>query len=321
MFQYKKIKCSILLASLIALTSCNDKDSNSEWHSIISDSSNIELITEGYTFDTAGSPLYMNGSLYFTNNNFDSPDLLSRTFRMNSNGSIDSLKSGNGVTTTLRASGNGTIYACEMLGHRIVELDKDGQIVKVIVNEYNGARIDGPNDLIVDKKGGIYFTDSQFIAGREKKQPRPAVYYFSPQKEVLLVLDDVIFPNGLALSPDEQTLYVADTQGLHLLSYKVLEDGTVNNKQDFASFQLADNSEISGADGMVVDSVGNIYVATTQGLGVQVFNNKGKHLGNIKVPSPTNNVSFGGEDGRSLYISAQNGIYRILLKNEGLNIF
>lgn len=305
---------------LIATVSCRKSSGEVESESISLDSilaegNILEKVTVGYTFDTAGSPLYMNGKLYFTNNNFDSPGLLSRTFRMDQNGNVDTLTTGNNVTTTLRASNKGTIYACQMLGHRVVELNTEGEVVKIVASEFNGQRIDGPNDLVADANGGLYFSDSQFIAGREKMQPGPAVYYVSSEGELIKVIDDVEFPNGLALSPDGQTLYVADTQGSHILAYDVNEEGGLSNGRNFAEVELAEGSEISGADGMTTDNQGNLYVATTQGLGVQVFTPKGRHIGNITVPSVSNNVSFGGESGNLLYISAQDGIYRI-----GLNV-
>lgn len=308
----KKIIFYTLVIVLVKISACNRNCADTaSFNGIVSENSVLEKVTEGYIFDTAGSPLYINGALYFTNNNFDSPEHLSRTFRMNSDGSIDTLKSGNNVTTTLRASGQGTIYACEMLGHRVVELDQNGQVLNIVADEYNGSRIDGPNDLVVDQKGGLYFSDSQFIAGRQAMQPVPSVYYVSAKGEVTRVIDDIEFPNGLGLSPDGGTLYVANTPGTQILAYDVAEDGTVSNGRDFAALKLAEDRETSGADGMAVDSEGNLYIATTQGLGVQIFNKTGEYLGNIEVPTPSNNVSFGGQDGKILYISAQDGIYRI----------
>src|SRR5690606_15233434 len=128
--------------------------------------------------------------------------------------------------------------------------DTDGNIIRVVVSEYNGIRIDGPNDIIVDGKGGFYFTDSQFIAGGELMQDTPAVYYVTSTGEVIRVIDDILFPNGMALSPDGATLYVANTQGAHLIAYDVNEDGSVSDKRNFTAVELAEGIEISGADGM-----------------------------------------------------------------------
>jgi gluconolactonase len=179
---------------------------------------------------------------------------------------------------------------------------------------------------VLDSRGGFYFTDSQFIGKQEKMQDKPAVYYVKTDGTVVRVVDDVAFPNGIALSPDGKVLYLANTQGKYLLAYDVRPDGTLANSRNFAELELskeniAKKSEMSGADGVATDSKGNVYVATTQGLGVKVFDRTGKHLGDISCPAPTNNCAFGGPDMKTLYISAKDGIYRIKTKNAGFRNF
>lgn len=281
----------------------------------------LEKLPIDYAFDTAGSPCWVDGTVFLTNNNFD-PAEASKTFKFTADGTLHELRIDNGVTTTIQQSGKGTLYCCEMLGHRVVEMDYDGNILRVVAGEYNGKRIDGPNDICVDKKGGIYFTDSQFIAGQEKMQDKPAVYYVKPSGEIIRIIDDIAFPNGLWLSPDETILYVANTHGRYLLAYDVNADGTVLNGRDFAEVkipqELIDKGELQcGADGVVVDSAGNIYVATTKGFGIQVIDKNGNHLGNILCDAVTNNVNFGGPDLKTLYISAKDGIYTIRTKIAG----
>ncbi len=284
----------------------------------------LEKVTVGYKFDTAGSPLYVNGELYFTNNNFDPSDR-SATIKMDAAGHYTVLRNDNGVTTILQNSGRGTLYACEMLGHRVIEMSLDGSVLRVVAGEYGGKRIDGPNDLCVDRNGGIYFTDSQFIGNEQKMQDKPAVYYVKPNGSIIRVIDDVEFPNGIRFSPDEKTLYLCNTQGRYLLAYDVNPDGTVSNGRNFAELQLnpeviGPDSRESGADGLMVDSAGNIYVATTKMLGIQVFDNTGRHLGNIPCQSVTNNVNFGGPDMKTLYVSAQDGIYSIPVMIPGVRM-
>jgi gluconolactonase len=289
--------------------------------SILPAGAKLENVTKGYEFDTAGSPQYADGDLYFTNNIFDPPEK-SWTIKMDKAGEFHVLRKDNGVTTTIQHSGKGTFYCCEMLGHRVIEMDRDGSVIRVVCGEYNGKRVDGPNDIVVDRKGGIYFTDSQFIAGQEKMQETPAVYYVKSDGSAIRVIDDIVFPNGIMLSPDEKTLYIANTQRKYLLAYDVHPDGTVSNGRNFAELELKGEENIekgfSGADGMAVDSAGNIYVATTQGLGIQVIDSKGNHLGNILCPVATNNCNFGGEDLKTLYVSAKDGIYSIPVKIPGL---
>lgn len=307
----------VLLLFMVAGCNENSVQQNS---SVTADEATLTKITGDYEFDTAGSPLYLDGTYYFTNNNFEQPEL-SMTLRISPSGDIDTLRADNGVTTTLQKNGSGTMYACEMLGHRVVELNTSGEVIGVVADEYNGARIDGPNDIVVDKKGGIYFSDSQFIAGREKMQETPAVYYVTPDEEVIRVIDDIEFPNGMGISPDGSTLYVANSNGEHLLAYDINGDGTVENERNFAQLQLPDGAVESGADGIAVDSEGNVYVATTEGIGVQIFDPEGNHIENISAPTATNNVSLGGEEGKTILIAAQDGIYSIQGRVSGLNFF
>lgn len=283
----------------------------------------LEKVTGAQTFDTAGSPCWLNGSLFFTNNNFDDLEK-SQIMRMDAPGTIRILRTNNGMTAALRLSPKGTFYACEMMAHRVTEVDTSGAVLRVVVGEYAGKRIDGPNDLVFDRKGGFYFTDSQFIGTQTKVQDIPAVYYVRADGTVVRVVNNVVFPNGIALSPDGRTLYLANTQGKYLIAYTVAEDGSLSNGRTFAAIELTPaNVEkgVSGTDGIAVDGAGNIYAATTQGLGVQVFDPAGKHLGNISCPAPVNNCSFGGPDGKTLYVSAKDGIYSIPVLNAGLKNF
>ena len=336
--KYRKLFSLLCIVLVLTAVSCEKKSETPEkpsegssirneilsFEDIITPGTQLEKVTAGYEFDTAGSPLYVDGKIYFTNNNFEPADR-SATIKMDSEGNYTILRQDNGVTTTLQHSGKGTLYCCEMLGHRVIEMGLDGTVLRVEAGEYNGKRIDGPNDIYVDRKGGIYFTDSQFIGGQEKMQETPTVYYVKPNGSLIRVIDDVEFPNGVWLSPDEKTLYLCNTRGKYLRAYDVNPDGTVSNGRDFTELLLnpeviGEDSVESGADGMVVDSAGNIFVATTKGHGIQVFDKTGKHLGNILCEAVTNNVNFGDPDLKTLYVSAKDGIYRIPVKIPGLRM-
>ncbi len=274
----------------------------------------------GVVFDTAGSPCWDGGRLFFTNNNFE-PVSASRTYLMEPDGTVRIIRDGNNATTAVKRSGHGTFYCCEMRGHRVIEMDADGQVMKVVSGEYNGKRVDGPNDLIVDSRGGIYYTDSQFIGDEAKMQDTTAVYYVTPDGSTKRVLDDIEFPNGIAISPDGRTLYVTNSYGRFLRAYDILADATVSNGRDFAELQVpAEANGQSGADGLAVDSAGNIFVATTKGVGIQVVSPAGKIIGTIPAEVVVNNVAFGGEDLKTLYVSAKDGIYTIPVLVPGLPI-
>jgi len=293
--------------------------------SVIKAGAKLEKATGDMKFDTAGSPCYVNGILFLTNNNFDEL-MKSRVFKMTAPGKIEMIRENNGMTATLKLNKAGNLFACEMMGHRVVELDTAGKVLRVVVSEFNSKRIDGPNDMVIDRKGGFYFTDSQFIGKEQKMQDTPAVYYVTPDGAIKRVVSNVVFPNGIALSPDRKTLYLANTQGKYILAYDVEADGSLTNGRNFAELELskeniAKKSEMSGTDGIAVDSAGNVFAATTQGIGVQVFDKSGKHLGNIPCPVAVNNCAFGGKNLKTLYVSAKDGIYKIELKNKGFLTF
>ncbi len=286
----------------------------------------LEKIAVDYKFDTAGLPCWYNGDLYFTNNIFD-PRENSKTMKLAADGTLTVVRPDNGVTTCSYLTGNGTFYCCEMVGHRITEMAPDGSIVRTVVGAYKGVRLDGPNDMTLDKKGGFYFTDSHFSPGEELMQDVPCVYYVAPGGAITRVIDDITFPNGLELSPDEKTLYVVNTKdevdkGRTIWAYDVNSDGTLSGKRAFAELELSAENEskadgVSGADGTAVDIEGNLYVATTQGLGIQVFDMNGAHIGNIDCPVPCNNLSFGGPGMKTLYVSALDGVYSMPVKIAG----
>lgn len=322
--KHRNLFALFLTASLLGGVSVSAQE-KSPLDSILPTGAKLEKVTGDMKFDTAGSPCYFNGVLYFTNNNFD--DLQkTRVMKMEKPGDIQTIRTNSGMTATLKQNKAGNLYACEMIGHRIVEMDSTGKVLRVVVGEYNGKRIDGPNDMVLDKKGGFYFTDSQFIGKEQKMQDKPATYYVKKDGTVVRVAEDVVFPNGLALTPDGKILYLVNTQGKYLLAYDVAADGSLSNRRNFTELELsqeniAKKSEMSGSDGVTVDRAGNVYVATTQGIGIQVFDKTGKHIGNISCPAPTNNVSFGGKDMRTLYVSAKDGIYSIRTRNAGFRSF
>ena len=198
---------------------------------IVPEGAKLEKIPVDYQFDTAGLPCWADGELYFTNNIFD-PRENSKTMKLDTSGNLHIVREDNGVTTCSYNTGRGTFYCCEMVGHRVVEMGKNGKIVRTVASVYGGTRLDGPNDLTIDAKGGIYFTDSHFSPGEDLKQDVPMVLYVTPAGKVVKVIDDINFPNGLELSPDGKTLYVVNTNGADkgraIYAYDVQADGSAN---------------------------------------------------------------------------------------------
>jgi gluconolactonase len=177
-----------------------------------------------------------------------------------------------------------------------------------------GVPLLGPNDLIVDSTGGIYFSDHN---------PRPVVpglkvyiYYLPPGATRPRIVDDTIGrTNGVALSPDEKTLYADDTIGNTLYAYDRAADGTISNKRAFAQLRDIPPGKESVADGLAIDRDGRLYVATV--TGIQIFDSAGKYLGTITLPGQPSNMAFAGPEKRTLYISARHAIYRLKMLARG----
>jgi gluconolactonase len=157
---------------------------------------------------------------------------------------------------------------------------------KVLADNYEGDPLKGANDLVVDKKGGVYFTES----GRMP----PAVYYINAGGKITRLADD-LRANGIMLSRDEKTLYVTNSE--FVMAFDVQPDGTVRNRRNFGKL------EGNGADGLAIDSAGRLYSASP--LGIQVFSPEGQHLGIIPTPRPSTSVAFAGPDKKTLYITAR----------------
>ncbi len=312
------------------------------YHAIIPEGSKPELLVDGTvtkpSITFAEGPKWMNGKIYFSNMGFDQswgahPDK-SSIVEMSPDGSYRNISEGRMQTNGLYPYKNGNLLVCDMIGHRVLEMTTEGRIVRVVADSYEGKKIDGPNDIITDAKGGIYFTDPQFTMEAVKFQPGRAVYYISPEGKITRVTEpnEFAMPNGILLSPDGKTLYInncyddeswypvnSDKEN-YVWAYDVNEDGTISNGRQFAKLFLVDNvldriGKSSSADGMAIDKLGNIYVATY--YGVQIFNSKGQFVGMINLPNFPVSLCFGDEDMKTLYIVSYSWVYKIRTNMEG----
>ena len=205
--------------------------------------------------------------------------------------------------------GGGLLLAAEHEGRRISRTQADGVIVSV-ADRFEGLRFHSPNDLDVRSDGTIYFTDPPFGGN-------PAELDFNGLFRIATdgtVVDEVRYPqtarpNGVGLSPDETTLYMADTTGV-VLSYDVAADGSLSNEQTF------NDTLVDGADGLAIDSAGNIWITTADGI--DVFAPSGAHWGTVTVPQRPANCTFGGADKKTLFITARDSLYRVEVVVAGL---
>jgi gluconolactonase len=319
-----------------------EKKGMAVYRSIIPDGAELQLVVDGrntkpgLTF--AEGPKWMNGKVYFSNMYFDQKfngdPKKSSTVELDPGGHYRNITQGKMQTNGLYPYKDGHLLVCDMMGHRVVEMNTKGEVIKVVADKYDGKPIDGPNDIITDAKGGIYFTDPQFTLETEKFQPGRAVYYVSTDGRITRITkpNEFAMPNGILLSPDGKTLYinncyddeswypVKSDKGNFIWAYDVNTDGSISNGRRFAKLFLVESvldrkGKSSSADGMAIDKVGNIYVATY--YGVQIFNNKGEFIGMINLPSFPVSVCFGDNDMKTLYIVSYNKVYKIRTRMEG----
>jgi gluconolactonase len=200
-------------------------------------------------------------------------------------------------------------------------LDKPEPKYVTVAGAYDGKRFNSPNDATLHSSGAIYFTDPPY--GLERNMDDPAkeldfqgVYRVTPDGEVTLLTKELERPNGIALSPDEKTLYVANSHGPRpiWMAFPVLEDGMLGSGRVFFDATELSKTRRGAPDGMEVDEHGNVW-ATGPG-GVLVFSPEGKHLGTLLTGQATSNCAF-GEDGKTLFITADMYILRIPLRAKG----
>jgi gluconolactonase len=264
----------------------------------------VELVKEGFQF-TEGPVGTPDGGLYFT-------DVRANViYRLDPSGGITVLRDNTAAANGLALDQGGTLLAVEGEGKRVIHLDSRGTVTAVAVQTTGGQAFLRPNDLIVDRRGGIYVTDP----GPRGHEGKAFVYYIRPDGHVLLVSDAIRRPNGLTLTRDEEMLLVADTLGNIVFGFDIQTDGSAVNKRPFASLQGIPDGQPSVADGMALHSDGRLYVTTV--TGVQVFDASGSYLGTISVPRQPANLAFAGQDKRMLYITAREGLYRLQMLSQG----
>lgn len=204
---------------------------------------------------------------------------------------------------------------------RVIRLEKDGSET-VLADGYEGKRLNSPNDLVYASSGTLYFTDPPFGLPKAFDDPRKELPFsgvYSVYKGKLqLISKDFTGPNGIALSPDEKFLYVGnwDEKRVVVMRYEARADGTLSNGQVFFDMTGALDKEKNAIDGIKVDRAGNLYVSGPGGL--WVISPEGKHLGTIITPKHVHNMAWGDEDGRTLYLCARSGLYRMRLNIPGV---
>lgn len=247
-------------------------------------------------------------NLYFT----DIP--ANRINKVDAAGDLSVFLEPSGHCNGLMLDGAGTLYACSMDG-RLISVDVKTKQVTALADSYDGKRFNAPNDLVIDQTGGVYFTDPPFRAPMPLPQGTEAVYYRAPDGTVTRLIDDRDAPNGVILSVDEQKLYVIPSREQKMWEYPVTAPGKLGKARLFCELVQREGVTGSGGDGLTIDEKGNLYI--TSQLGVQVFDPTGKHFGIIEFPEQPANVTFGGKDLRTLYVTARSSLYAVDMDARG----
>jgi gluconolactonase len=205
----------------------------------------------------------------------------------------------------------GNLWACADEKNELWRIDPDGKAT-VVVKDYRGKLLNGPNDVWTRRGGGLFFTDPYYQRLYWKRGPKEmdeCVYYLSPDDKTLMrVTDDLKQPNGIIGTPDGTTLYVADIGAGKTYRYGIEPDGSLKEKRLFCPM---------GSDGMTIDHQGNIYLT---GKGVFVFDSSGQRIEHIEVPEPwTANVCFGGKDRHTLFVTASKSLYALQMQVKGVD--
>ncbi|WP_339754795.1 SMP-30/gluconolactonase/LRE family protein [Algoriphagus aquimarinus] len=274
---------------------------------IVAKNAQLVKVQDGFEF-TEGPAVNRFGDVYFT----DQPNNRIHKWNAISN-EVSVFKEDAGRSNGMYFMLDGTLVACADNKNELWAFDTDGN-PEVWITAFKGKKLNGPNDLWIRPKGGIYFTDPLYARpywegrGEESEQDGQNVYFLSADRtELFKVADDLVKPNGIVGTPDSKYLFVSDIGAKKTYKYEVREDGYLINKTLFCEM---------GSDGMAIDDRGNVYLT---GDGVTVFNRNGEQIAHIPVPAKwTANVVFGALDRKTLFITAMDAVYTLQMKTRGV---
>jgi len=297
----------LALCQTLALTSVVSFAAAAEPIRGIGPAGEVKKLHAGLMF-TEGPAADGQGNLYFS-------DVAgNKLYKSDSQGELSVILDPSNNTNGLMVNAAGNIVACEMAG-RLIEVNPKTKEVKALADGYEGKRFNAPNDLVIDREGGVYFTDPHFRAPMPLPQGVRAFYYRDSGGKVSRLGVVETAPNGVILSPDEKTLYVIPSMQAEMLAYPVEAPGKIGAQRTFCTLKQAAGKTAGGGDGLTIDNKGNLYI--TSALGIQVFDPAGKPLGIIELPEQPANCTFGGKDNKTLYVTARTSLYAVPMEATG----
>lgn len=301
----RAILCGTLLGTLLALSPC--AASAADVSELVA--GKLEKVVGDCKF-TEGPAWHPDGYLLFS----DIPN--SRIVRVNADGTHADWMNPSGGANGLMCDSEGHVYACQGDLQQVARItsgsDIKGALAAVLAKEYDGKPLNKPNDLALDTEGGLYFTDPNYRQ-QPPSQPVQGVYYVARDGVVKRVIGDLPRPNGVLVSEDGKTLYVANIELRQIMAYPIVAPGQLSEgKVLFTGEEQVDGN---GPDGMALDSDGRIYATYKQ---LVVVSPKGELVGRIETPEKPANCAFGGEDNQTLYVTARTSLYKLPMKVKGI---
>ncbi len=285
---------------LFTVSACKSQE-----NSLVADGAQLTLVSADYEF-TEGPAVNALGDVFFT----DQPN--DRILKWSAaDNSVATFMQPAGRANGLYFSQNGDLLAAADEKFALWRIDAKKHVT-IVTDAFEGKKLNGPNDLWEDTKGGIYLTDPYYQRPywqrTESEIQKQQVYYLNPETgELKVVIDNFVQPNGIIGTPDGKMLYVADIGDQKTYSFKIEEDGTLTDRKLFAEM---------GSDGMTLDNQGNVYLT---GNGVTVYSKYGEKILHIPVPEKwTANITFGGPDQNILFITASDSVYTLAMKVHGV---
>ena len=339
----------VVLGGMLTALSSHGAENNapSGDPAILSPEARLVKLFDGACIATEGVAAGHDGMVYFSDITFtyackDSKGVAEagHIWRYNpKNGQLTIFRSPSGMSNGIKFDAAGDMIVAEGAdngGRRVIRTDVKTGKSYILASAYEGRRLNSPNEITIDEKGRIYFSDPRYLGHEPVDQPVMAVYRIDPDGSLHRILTDAGKPNGLAVSSDQKTLYVVSNdngvtgldrlpQGIPtqkgpmcLWAYDLAPDGTVSNKRQLVNYFPHD-----GPDGLVVDAEGNLYVAVrnVKRPGIYVYSPEGKERAYIPTPGLPTNVAFGwGKDSKTLYVTSGKSLYKIQMEKEGYHL-